>query len=405
MNYDFSFYMPVNIIGGKNAVLNNSQIFSSLGKQCLIVCGKASAKKSGALQDVISVLDNENIEYKIFDEITENPLTVDCCRGGMLAREFGADFIIGIGGGSPLDASKAVCVYATNEHIIDDGIYTETVKNTPLSLIVIGTTAGTGSEVSGVSVLTRKDGRKQSVGGKNYYARYALADPKYTYSVPLRTTASPALDALAHAIESAFSPRGDFLTQQFALISVKMIYPILEKLSKSNDLPSTDDRDALYYASLYAGFALNKGGTGFPHGMGYALTEDYNVPHGLACAVFIPAYLKEAEKSKPELHKAFFDAMNTTPENLENLVKQFCNFDFIISQEKINEYEVRWENLKNFKNSPTDFNNKDAARLMTNLFVKQRKQLIFIYKSQNSIFQIQFHPVCCITVTKRVVIF
>lgn len=370
MTCDFSFYMPVNVIGGNNVLQKNKNIFLELGKKCLIVTGSTSAKKSGALNDLIEIFNELNIEYAIFDKITENPLTSTCYEGGVMAREFGADFVVGIGGGSPLDASKAVCVYATNPHIVNDEIYTEKVENKPLPLAVIGTTSGTGSEVSGVSVLTRENGRKQSVSGKNYYAKYAFADAKYTYSVPFYTTVSTALDALAHAIESAFSPRGDFLTQQFALISVKMIYPILEKLSKSNELPSTDDRDALYFASLYAGFALNKGGTGFPHGMGYALTEDFNVPHGLACAVFIPEYLREAEKSKPQLHKAFFDAMGTTPEELEKIVTQFCDFDFTISQEKITEYEIRWENLKNFKNSPTGFNNKDAARLMADLFAK-----------------------------------
>ncbi len=362
--------MPVNVLGGSNALQNNKNIFSELGKKCLIVTGASSAKKSGALKDLIEVFNELNIEFTVFDKITENPLTSTCYEGGCGAREIGADFVVGIGGGSPLDASKAICVYATNPHIVNDGIYTEKVENNPLPLAVIGTTAGTGSEVSAVSVLTRENGRKQSVGGKNYYAKYAFADAKYTYSVPYYTTVSTALDALAHAIESAFSPRGDFLVQQFALISVKTIYPILEKLSKNKDLPSTDERNALYYASLYAGFALNKGGTGFPHGMGYALTEDFNVPHGLACAVFIPAYLKEAEKVNPALHKAFFDAMGTTPEELEKIVKQFCDFDFTIPQEKISEYEVRWENLKNFKNSPTAFNNKDAARLVTELFAK-----------------------------------
>lgn len=369
MNYDFSFYMPVNIIGGKNAVLDNGNIFSALGKRCLIVCGKTSAKKSGALKDVISVLENENIEYEIFDEITENPLTIDCCRGGNAARNFGADFIIGIGGGSPLDASKAVCVYATNEYIIDDGIYSEAVKNSPLPLIVIGTTAGTGSEVSGVSVLTRKDGRKQSIGGKNYYARYALADPKYTYSVPFRTTVSTALDALAHAVESMFSPRADFLSKQFSLMSAKMLYPLLEKMQNTDELPDEANRDALYYASLYAGFALNKGGTGFPHGMGYALTEDYGVPHGFACAVFLPQYIKEAQKANPDLCISLFEAMGTDFNSLENLFNKFCTFDFKIPEENIKIYEKRWETLKNFKNSPTDFNNLDAGNLVRKLFL------------------------------------
>lgn len=370
MTYDFSFYMPVNVLGGNNSLQKNKGIFAELGKKCLVVTGASSAKKSGALDDLIRIFDELNIEHKVFDEVTENPLTTTCYRGGEIAREMNADFVVGIGGGSPLDASKAVCVYATNPHIVNDDIYTKPVVNPPLPLVVIGTTSGTGSEVSGVSVLTRENGRKQSVSGKNYYAKYALANPKYTYSVPYYTTVSTTLDALAHALESMFSPRADFLTQQFALMSVKIIYPILEKLSENNELPSAEDRDALYYASLYAGFALNKGGTGFPHGMGYALTEDYGVPHGLACAVFLPAYLDEAQKANPQLCKQLFDTMGTTPDKLSLIVKQFCDFDFTISQEKINEYECRWENLKNFKNSPTEFNNKDAARLMTDLFAK-----------------------------------
>lgn len=368
MNYDFSFYMPVNILGGKDALQNNKNIFLSLGKKCLIVTGKTSAKKSGALDELIDIFNEMNIEYAVFDKITENPLTSTCCDGGKVAREFQADFVVGIGGGSPLDASKAVCVYATNPHIINDGIYTVKVENEPLPLVVIGTTSGTGSEVSGVSVLTRENGRKQSISGKNYYARYAIADAKYTYSVPYRTTVSTALDALAHAVESMFSPRADFLTQQFALISIKMIYPILEKLNETKDLPTTQERDTLYFASLYAGFALNKGGTGFPHGMGYALTEDYNVPHGIACAVFLPQYLIEAQKANPTLFNEVLNAMNSDNASVKKLIEDLCDLQLSIPDDKINEYVSRWETLKNFKNSPTDFNNKDAGCLIRKLF-------------------------------------
>ena len=368
MNYDFSFYMPVNILGGKNSLQNNKNIFLSLGKKCLIVTGKTSGKKSGALDELIDIFNEFHIEYTMFDEITETPLTKTCCDGGKVAREFGADFVVGIGGGSPLDASKAVCVYATNPHIINDDIYTAKVLNEPLPLVVIGTTSGTGSEVSGVSVLTREIGRKQSISGKNYYADYAIADAKYTYSVPYRTTVSTALDALSHAIESMFSPRADFLTQQFALISIKMIYPVLQKLYETKELPTSEERDTLYFASLYAGFALNKGGTGFPHGMGYALTEDYNVPHGIACAVFIPQYLTEAEKANPVLFSQVLDAMNCHKASAEKLIEDLCDLHLSIPDDKINEYVSRWETLKNFKNSPTDFNNEDAGCLVKRLF-------------------------------------
>ncbi len=363
MNYDFSFYMPVNILN-----IIDKNVLKNMGKKCLIVTGKTSAKKSGALDDLIAIFNELNIEYDIFDKITENPLTTTCYEGGKIARDMNADFVVGIGGGSPLDASKAICVYATNPHIVIDGIYLEKVKNAPLPLAVIGTTSGTGSEVSGVSVLTRENGRKQSVSGENYYAKYAFAVPKYTYSVPFNTTVSTALDALAHAVESAFSPRADFLSQQFALISVKMLYPILEKMSKTNALPTNEERDTLYFASLYAGFALNKGGTGFPHGMGYALTEDFGVPHGFACAVFLPAYLNEAQKGNPLLFNEFMSAMNTDIGTLNSLIAEFCKFDFTVNEEQINTYQDRWATLKNFKNSPTDFNNKDAVNLVRVLF-------------------------------------
>ena len=370
MAYDFSFYMPVNIISGKNVLQNNKSIFSSMGSTCLIVTGKNSAKRSGVLDDLLLILEDLNIKYDIFDEVTENPLTTTCCKGGKIARELNAQYIIGIGGGSPLDASKAVCVYATNEHIVDDDIYSKPVGNSPLPLILIGTTSGTGSEVSGVSVLTRKDGRKQSVGGKNYYATHVLADTKYTYSMPFSTTVSTALDALAHAVESMFTKRADFLTVKFALIAAEMIYPILEKMCNTKELPNEEDRDTLYFASLYAGFALNKGGTGFPHGMGYALTEDFGVPHGLACAVFLPAYINEAQKLNPTLTNELFSAMNTDFDSLNKLFNEFCSFDFSISDEQIESYITRWETLKNFKNSPTDFNNVDAGKLVKKLFQK-----------------------------------
>lgn len=370
MNSAFSFYMPVNILSGNDVLNQNKSIFSKLGKKCLIVTGKTSAKKSGALDDIINLFNVLNIEYEIYDKITENPLTVDCYNGGKLARDTSADFVVGIGGGSPLDAAKAVCVYATNKHIIDDDIYTASVENSPLPLVLIGTTSGTGSEVSGVSVLTRKDGRKQSIGGKNYYAKYVIADAKYTYSMPFAVTVSTVLDALCHAVESMFSPRADFLSKEFSLLSTKMIYPLLDKMNKTKELPNEEERNILYFASLYAGFALNKGGTGFPHGMGYALTEDFNIPHGLACAVFLPQYLKEAEKANPVLYKELMDTMNTDFDTLNTLFNDFCAFDFAVSDEQIASYVERWSTLKNFKNSPTDFNNEDAGILVQKLFQK-----------------------------------
>ncbi len=366
MKTDLS-YMPVPLLLGEGIVRKSANELLKLGKKCLIVTGKTSAKRSGALEDVAYALNSVGISYEVFDEITENPLTADCCRGGKAARRVNADFIIGIGGGSPLDAAKAVCVYAANPQIADDDIYIAPVINKPLPLVLIGTTAGTGSEVTAVSVLTRKNGRKQSVSGENYLASLVLADFNYTASVPYKTTVSTGLDALCHAVESMFTLRATAQSQAVSLECAAELFPILKELAKDK-MPTAEQRKLLYIASLQAGFSIYVGGTAFPHGMGYALTEDYSVPHGLACAVFLPRYLKEAEKISPSLTQRLYSAMNTDYAELEAVFKRLCSFDFKIPQEKIDEYEVRWQSLKNFKSTSMSFNHKDAAGLVGELF-------------------------------------
>ncbi len=368
MQNQFNFFMPAEILSGKEIVKNSENIFSSFGKRCLIVTGKSSAEKSGALFDVTSTLRKAEIEYSVYNKITENPMTSTCFEGGNAAREFGADFVIGIGGGSPLDAAKAICVYAANSHIINDGIYTEEIKNSPLPLVLIGTTSGTGSEVSGVSVLTRENGKKQSVSGKNYYAKYVLADPKYTYSLSPSFTVSTALDAFAHAVEAYFSKKHDYLSRKFSCLAVGEIVPFLLKFTNPDFTLTNSERDTLYFASLYAGFALNKGGTCFPHGMGYALTEDYGVPHGIACAVFLPAFLKEAKKGDSEGYSELIKSTGVSENELWRLLDALCKADITIPIEKIEDYRIRWMTLKNFKNSPTDFCADDGASLVYHLF-------------------------------------
>ena len=102
--------------------------------------------------------------------------------------------------------------------------------------------------------------------------------------------------------------------------------------------------------------------------MGYALTEDYNVPHGIACAVFIPQYLDEAEKADPVLFSQVMNVTDSNKDSVKELISQLCDLQLSIPDEKIEAYVARWETLKNFKNSPTDFNNQDAGMLVKSLF-------------------------------------
>lgn len=367
----FNFFMPVRVFGGTDIISRHADEFKKYGEKCLIVCGSTSANKSGALDDIVSALEENGIEFEICDFITQNPKTVDCHRAGKQARNFSADFIIGIGGGSQLDASKAVAVYAANESLAPEDIYTNKIS-TPLPVILVGTTAGTGSEVTGVSVLTRESGKKKSVSGENYYAKVTFADPTYTYSVPYSFTVSTAIDAFSHAVESLFANKADFNSTNYAWRAIKPIWECLKFFCANEALPTDKMRDTLYYSSLYAGMALNATGTCFPHTLGYTLTEDYNIPHGFACAAFLPEFVHRALEFKNELAMEFLSEIGASYPEFEKVIFSLIDIENVkMTKQQILAYCENWHNIKNFENTPGGFSVTDAQYLLKKLFCKE----------------------------------
>ena len=170
-----SFYVPTHILFGRGILQENKKAVA-LGRHALIVTGKHSAKASGALDEVCAVLDENAVTYTVFDRITENPPLLTCFEGGRLAAEVGADFVIGIGGGSPLDAAKAIAAFAANQGIEPMDIYDEAKRQAPtLPIVAITTTAGTGSEANYYSVLTLPCGeRKKTFKAADAWPRVAI---------------------------------------------------------------------------------------------------------------------------------------------------------------------------------------------------------------------------------------
>lgn len=365
------YYMPVRVFSGKDAIFRNKDVFTKYGTRCLIVCGKGSSVASGALEDLKTALDEASVKYTIFDGITQNPLTTDCQNAGQVARDFGVEYIIGVGGGSQLDASKAIAVYASNKFLSADDIYTGDSMLPPLPVILVGTTSGTGSEVTGVSVLTNESGRKKSVSGENYYAKVSFADPKYTYSMPMGVTVSTAIDAFCHAVESLLSNKSGEQSKMYSKRAIPSIWNSLIKMAKTNELPDKDTRDELYTCSLFAGLAINCTGTCYPHTLGYTLTEDYGLPHGLACAAFLPSFVKRALEYKNAEATEFLSMINMNYLEFERTVFSIVKADDIsMTDEQIKAYCERWENVKNFINSPGGFTVTDAESVLSELFLK-----------------------------------
>ncbi len=351
--------MPVRVISGAGAVKKNEGVFASFGKRCLIVTGGASAQKCGALGDCTAALARQGIAYTVYSGIEPNPKTASCHEAGAAARAFGAQFIIGVGGGSPMDAAKAVAIYAANPDMSENDIYSRAVPAKALPVLLIGTTAGTGSEVTGVSVLTRTDtGKKKSISGPDCYAAVSFCDYNYTVSMPYGATLSTALDAFSHAAESYLSASANSLSVLYAEKAMLLLRPFLLSLGHEA-LPDIRQREAYYAASLYAGLAINVTGTCFPHTVGYYLTENYGVPHGLACIAFLPALLRRAKEYCPERLGAMEKLLDMPADTLCALLAKGVRFDISVSPSEAESAAFTLP-IKNFDRTPGGFSLHDA---------------------------------------------
>lgn len=367
---DFNFFMPVQIFSGEGCLPQHAGVLRSLGRRCLVVTGRHSAKASGALDDVVRVLEEQNIDYTLCPAIGPNPLVSQCQTAACAAEACRADFLIGIGGGSVMDAVKAAAWLAAN-HIGDtDRLFAGTLRHPPLPAVLIGTTAGTGSEVSATAVLTLDDtGRKRSVTHPNCYARYVFADARYTASMSRTSTVSTALDALSHAVEGWFAPGcGDVITA-FGEKALPLVSAGLRELAAAPDtLPDAAGRERLFYGSLWAGMVLNATGTAFPHPFGYILTEDFDVPHGMACAVFLPAFTRRAEQYAPERAAQLF-ALCGGRDSYYTTLRTLTDVRITMTDEQIGAYSARWPGLKNLPRTPGGFTPEDGIALFRELFL------------------------------------
>ncbi len=365
---DFTFHMPVKIISGEGCVLKNGNLLREFGRRCLIMTGRNAAKLSGALDDVLKVFGETGIEATVFPEISANPLLSQCRNAAYTAEICKADFIIGIGGGSVMDAAKAAAWLASNSSADIKSLMECQLRRPPLPLILVGTTAGTGSEVSAASVLTMdQTGHKRSIVHPHCYAKLAFADPRYTHSTPRDQTVSTALDALSHAIEGWFAPScGDVITA-FGEKALPMIMDGLCWLAAHQGLPDSSRREGLYYGSLWAGMVLNATGTAFPHPLGYILTEEYAVPHGMACAVFLPAFLDRAETNSPERAGLLYSLCGGR-DRIRTMLDRLVSYAITMSAQQIEGYKPRWDKTPNFARTPGGFTADDAANLFRSMF-------------------------------------
>ncbi len=342
----YTYHMPTQLFVGD--IQNHAHAFQGFGNQAFIVSGK-SAAKNGALQDVQAVLNGLGIGIAHFDQVEENPSVQTVETAAKQAMACGATFIIGIGGGSPMDAAKAVAVLTANPDKTSATLF-EATPLPALPVVLIPTTAGTGSETTPFSILTRHDTQTKASMSQLVFAQKALLDGRYMEHLPEHVTLSSAVDALSHLVEGYTSTGSTFLSDRLAEGGLLAFADCMEGLKNRAFTPQL--REELLLISALAGMVIAQTKTTLPHQLGYALTYHKAVPHGFACGLLMTAFLRVHE-NKGKVQRLLKLLNLTHIEDLEAFLNNIISLRPTLTQTEAESFVAQlWQNPDKLKNYP-----------------------------------------------------
>lgn len=278
------FTVPNHIFTGKNALEEAIPYIGNFGKNALIVTGK-HVGKSPMYEKLVKMLEKEKIGYVTFDGITGEPTDRMIEEGLKQYKTTDCDFVIGIGGGSPLDAAKAIAAMAVNPGKIADYMGREITGDIP-PVVAIPTTAGTGSETTKFTIITNQENDiKMLLKGDCLVPKIAIVDPDFSMDMPKSVTAATGLDAFTHAVEAYTSKKAFDMTDTLAVSAVKRILENLPKVYRNGY--DGKAREEMAIAALEAGICINNSSVTIVHGMSRPIGALFHVPHGMSNAMLL----------------------------------------------------------------------------------------------------------------------
>ncbi len=285
------FVIPNHTVVGTNVLGEAAPLLKKMGNKAFIVTGRHVAV-SDMMKQLTALLDENGIDCVIFDGITGEPTDTMIENGVEMLKSSGCDFIIGIGGGSPLDSAKAIAAMAVNEGSIADYNGKE-ITGEILPLAAIPTTAGTGSEATKFTVITDSEkGIKMLLKGDVLVPKLAIVDSSFTVGAPKPVTSATGLDALTHAVEAYTSRKAFSMTDTLAVSAVKRIMKYLPIAYKEPD--NSLAREQMSIAALEAGICINNSSVTIVHGMSRPIGALFHVPHGMSNAMLLKECLSFA---------------------------------------------------------------------------------------------------------------
>ena len=310
----YQFKTPSVIVNGPGAAKEAGSFAKGFGKKALIVTD-THLEKIGLLHEIKKSLENIGISFAIYDKVVSEP-SMEYTEEGLKAyQEAKADFLIAVGGGSPIDAAKAIGALATNEGKVTDFMGANKIPKPGAPLIAIPTTAGTGSEVTQFTIITdtAKD-VKMLIASPNVMPRVALVDPLMTLQMPQGITAATGLDALTHAIEGYVSVKAHSITDTLAIQAIRIIGANLRQAWSNGE--NVEARTNMMTGALMAGMAFSNSSVALVHGMARPIGAYFHVAHGVSNASLLPVVI---EFSIPGNPRKYADIAVALGENIEGL--------------------------------------------------------------------------------------
>lgn len=325
------FVIPNHTVVGTNVLGEAAPLLKKMGNKAFIVTGRHVAV-SDMMKQLTALLDENGIDCVIFDGITGEPTDTMIENGVEMLKSSGCDFIIGIGGGSPLDSAKAIAAMAVNEGSIADYNGKE-ITGEILPLAAIPTTAGTGSEATKFTVITDSEkGIKMLLKGDVLVPKLAIVDSSFTVGAPKSVTSATGLDALTHAVEAYTSRKAFSMTDTLAVSAVKRIMKYLPIAYKEPD--NSLAREQMSIAALEAGICINNSSVTIVHGMSRPIGALFHVPHGMSNAMLLKeclsfavsgAYEKFANLGRETSVASDSDSNETAAEKFIDSLQNICD--------------------------------------------------------------------------------
>lgn len=315
----FSYHAPTKVLFGEGASDQIGSVVSNYGRNVAVIAGK-TAGKSGLLTRILERLTAAGLKTAVFDNIEPNPTADSVDAGGEFARKHKADVILGVGGGSSIDAAKGIAITAVGGETIWDYVIGgkkagASEMSSSLPVVIVSTTAGTGSEVTPGAVISNKRTQtKEVVVSPWIFPRAAIVDPSLTVTMSPALTAHTGIDALAQSIEGFVSVNSNPISDILALQSMVLISEALRSaVANGKDLQA---RSMMSLGATLSGMVIAQAGVGAAHALSLPLSARFGVGHGLAVAMVLAEVMAQNLAANPGKFAQIADALGSNVRNL-----------------------------------------------------------------------------------------